>query len=119
MAERDATIVSRFGDSWKRRRLGELDRWSGSPHRLLALILLLDQFPRHAWRGRALRLFPRSESPARSPRWAADRRGRGADSGQRLFLYLPLQHAESTGNAGRIASAAYRRLLADAPAGAS
>ncbi len=116
VAARDAAVISRFGALMEAAALGELDRWSGSPHRLLALILLLDQFPRHAWRGRAL-AFSRDQ---KALALALDGLQTGADAAlslvQRLFLYLPLQHAESP-EIQEESVAAYRRLLADSPVG--
>jgi uncharacterized protein (DUF924 family) len=114
VAARDAALVQRFGGLMEAAALGELDRWSGSPHRLLALILLLDQFPRHAYRGRALAYSRDRKAMALS----LDGLQTGADAAltpvERLFFYLPLQHAESPEIQDE-SVAAYRRLLADAP----
>ena len=115
VAARDAALVQRFGDLMQAAALGDLDHWSSSPHRLLALILLLDQFPRHAFRGRAL-AFSRDQ---KALALALDGLQTGADAAlspvQRLFFYLPLQHAESAEIQDE-SVAAYRRLAADAPA---
>jgi uncharacterized protein (DUF924 family) len=115
IAERDAALTTRFAPLIDAAGAGELDRWTGSPHRLLALILLLDQFPRHAFRGRAL-------AYARDPKaqaLALEGLQTGADAAlsiaERLFFYLPLQHAESA-EIQEESIAAYRRLVADAPA---
>jgi uncharacterized protein (DUF924 family) len=114
IAERDIAITSRFGSLVEAAAVGELDRWSGSPHRLLALILLLDQFPRHAYRGRAL-AYSRDR---KAMMLVLDGMQTGADAAltpiQRLFFYLPLQHAESL-EMQEESMAAYRRLVADAP----
>jgi uncharacterized protein (DUF924 family) len=114
IAERDMAITSRFGSLIEAAAVGELDRWSGSPHRLLALILLLDQFPRHAYRGRAL-AYSRDR---KAMMLVLDGMQTGADAAltpiQRLFFYLPLQHAESL-EMQEESMAAYRRLVADAP----
>ena len=115
IAAQDAEILQRFGPDSAAATNGELDHWCGSPHRMLALILLLDQVPRNAWRG--------------SPQaFAADRKAQaltldglatGADAALppagRLFFYLPLEHAESS-ELQEESVAAYRRLLAEAPA---
>jgi uncharacterized protein (DUF924 family) len=114
IAERDAAIASRFGNLIEAAAAGGLDHWSGSPHRLLALILLLDQFPRHAYRGRAL-AFSRDR---KAMMLVLDGMQTGADAAlspvQRLFFYLPLQHAESP-EIQEESMAAYRRLAMDAP----
>jgi uncharacterized protein (DUF924 family) len=115
IAERDALLVQRFGGLMEAAALGDLDRWSASPHRQLALILLLDQFPRHAFRGRALAYSRDRKAMA----LALDGLQTGADAAlapvERLFFYLPLQHAESPEMQDE-SVAAYRRLLADVPA---
>lgn len=47
----DETIRQRFGDLYERAALGDLDSWADEPNGALALILLLDQFPRNMFRG--------------------------------------------------------------------
>ncbi len=47
----DELVRSRFGPLIERAAAGELGAWADSPRRRLSLILLLDQFPRHAYRG--------------------------------------------------------------------
>jgi uncharacterized protein (DUF924 family) len=115
VAARDATIAQRFGALMDAAAFGELDSWAASPHRLLALILLLDQFPRHAYRGRG-RAFAQDY---KAMALTLDGLQTGADAAlppiQRLFFYLPLQHAESSAMQDE-SLAAYRRLAIDAPA---
>lgn len=115
VAAQDAEVVRRFGGLMEKAALGELDHWSASPHRCLALVLLLDQFPRHAYRGRAL-AFARD---ARAMALTLDGLASGADAAlapiERVFFYLPLQHAENA-EVQEESVAAYRRLAADVPA---
>jgi uncharacterized protein (DUF924 family) len=114
IAERDALVTSRFKPLMDEAASGALDHWAGSPHRLLALVLLLDQFPRHVYRGRARAYAQDSRALA----FTLHALTTGADAtlspAGRLFLYLPLQHAESAAMQEESISA-YRRLLADAP----
>ena len=49
----DATLRERFGAAIEAADRGELDRWRETPGGTLALIVLLDQFPRHVHRGTA------------------------------------------------------------------
>jgi uncharacterized protein (DUF924 family) len=115
IAERDASVASRFRPHMDDAAAGALDHWAGSPRRLLALVLLLDQFPRHVYRGRARAYAQDSRALA----FTLHALTTGADAtltlAERLFLYLPLQHAESAAMQEE-SIAAYRRLLADAPA---
>ena len=113
---RDEVIAQRFGALVETAATGELDGWQASPRRLLALILLLDQFPRHIFRGKS-RAFAQD---ARAMAFSLDGLQTGADAAlaplERLFFYLPLQHAESRA-VQEESIAAYRRLASDAPAG--
>jgi len=112
---RDAALANRFRPLVEAAAMGELDGWAGSPHRRLALILLLDQFPRQIYRGRSL-AFAQDE---KALNLVLDGLQVGADAAlapiERLFFYMPLQHAESVAMQDE-SIAAYRRLLADAPA---
>lgn len=112
--QRDAEIRERFGDLMQRAERGELDAWADGPRRRLALILLLDQFPRNAYRGTARAFAADSKALA----LALSGMQAGADAAlspaERLFFYMPLQHAESP-EAQDESVAAFRRLLAEAP----
>jgi uncharacterized protein (DUF924 family) len=74
---------------------GELDAWQATPEGALALILLLDQFPRNAFRSTP-RMY---ESDAKARRIAAAAIAAGHDSHVdtelRTFVYLPFSHSES------------------------
>ncbi len=50
----DRTIRDRFGALWDTAAAGECDRWAVGPRTALALIILLDQFPRNMFRGSAM-----------------------------------------------------------------
>jgi uncharacterized protein (DUF924 family) len=73
---------------------GELDDWSESAEGLLALLLLLDQFPRNAFRG-SPRMF---ETDAKALELANEALQRGFDKAVapdlRNFFYLPYMHSE-------------------------
>ncbi len=111
---RDESMAERFGTLIQRAAAGELDAWAGSPHRLLALILLLDQFPRNVYRGTA-QAFAQDDKALELVRNGLQR---GADATlkpiQRVFFYLPLEHTESE-DVQNESVAAFRRLLEEAP----
>jgi uncharacterized protein (DUF924 family) len=73
----------------------ELDHWRQTPGGSLALILLLDQFPRNAFRGTP-RMYA-SDMKALEIANAAIAAGhdRHIDADLRLFLYLPYAHSEA------------------------
>ncbi len=112
---RDEEIRSRFGGLLERAAAGELDAWADGPRRRLSLILLLDQFPRNMFRGTA-RAF---QYDAQALTLALTGMQSGADGAldfvERLFFYMPLEHAENR-DVQDESVAAFRRLLAEVPA---
>lgn len=74
---------------------GELDAWQSTPRGSLALLLLLDQFTRNAYRGtaKAFGFDPKARAIAR------EALARGDDKTLspilRTFFYLPFEHEES------------------------
>lgn len=112
--QHDAEIRERFAGIMQRAERGELASWADGPRRRLALILLLDQFPRNAHRGTA-RAFA-TDAHALSLALSGMQAGADAALGpiERIFFYMPLQHAESL-EVQEESVAAYRRLLAEAP----
>jgi uncharacterized protein (DUF924 family) len=73
---------------------GELDEWAGDAEGALALLILLDQFPRNAFRGTA-RMFE-SDAKALAVALQAVQAGfdEQVDAGLRNFFYLPFMHSE-------------------------
>ncbi len=91
----DASIRDRFLPLMEAARRAELADWSAAPESALALVLLLDQFPRNVWRGTA-RAFAGDALALASARAAiaAGFLGR-IELAQRAFLLLPFEHSES------------------------
>lgn len=90
----DQEIRARFGHLIDAARAGELDGWAARPPGWLALLLVLDQFPRNAHRDTPLAF----SSDAKAQHFALAGIARGDDlllpARQRAFAYLPLEHAE-------------------------
>ena len=91
----DQTCRNGFLADHERAAGGELDSWKEEPSSALALILLLDQFPRNIFRG-----TPRSfATDSRALATAKDAIARGFDFAlppvRRAFIYLPFQHSEN------------------------
>jgi uncharacterized protein (DUF924 family) len=93
---------SGFDEEFRRRFLephehasgGHLDAWVDHPEGAMALMILLDQFPRNAFRGSA-RMYATDELARRY----ADRALQAGfdervDAEMRLFFYLPFAHSE-------------------------
>ncbi|MGH7327971.1 MAG: DUF924 family protein [Polyangiaceae bacterium] len=112
--ETDAHIAKRFGGDVEQAAQGTLDAWASSPRGRLALVILLDQFPRNIYRG-----SPRAfASDARARHWVVDAIATGMDARlaprERFVFYLPLMHTEDLETQKRCA-AMYARLRDDAP----
>ena len=94
-AEFDEQIRTRFLKDYELAASGKLDSWKESPGSCLALILLLDQFPRNLFRGQA-RAFATDSQALEVSKSAVDR---GFDRQmlpvQRWFIYLPFEHSEN------------------------
>ena len=90
----DARIVDRFKADYEAAASDDLDALMASPEGCLALVILLDQFPRNMFRGDA-RSYATDSQARKVSRHAL---ARGFDGSlrahQRLFLYLPYEHSE-------------------------
>jgi uncharacterized protein (DUF924 family) len=88
----DSEIAARFSCLWQAGRDGKLAHWGETPEGALALLIVLDQFPRNMFRGD--RRAYETDGVARS---VADRAiGRGFDRQvphfERQFFYLPFSN---------------------------
>lgn len=90
----DAEIRRAFAEDVEQALRGELDRWASTAAGALALLLLLDQFPRNLFRGTS-KAFA-GDAKARRIAGLAIGRGFEATMSQRhrIFLYLPFEHSE-------------------------
>ena len=114
-AQADAHIREHFGPSIAAAADGQLDGWGARPVDWLALLVLLDQFPRNLYRNDA-RAFA-NDAKARAAAEAGITQGfdQQLPATVRLFCYLPLEHAEDPA-AQRQSVALFERLESDAPA---
>jgi uncharacterized protein (DUF924 family) len=91
----DARIRERFESTVAAAAAGELDNWQERAEGRLALILLLDQFPRNMYRDTPA--MYRHDGQART--LCIEGLERQADTGlrliERVFFYLPLEHSEN------------------------
>jgi len=92
--ELDARIQERFGEAWEMAAAGDLRDWSCDPDKSLALLILLDQFPRNMFRGLG-RAFDTDRKALCIAKKAIERGfDLHADEPLRQFFYLPLMHSE-------------------------
>ena len=90
----DAEVRARFLGLWHRAAAGKLSAWEDNDDGVLALTIVLDQFPRNMFRGEPKAYA--SDAAARAVVSRAIDRGvdaRVADD-LREFLYLPFMHSE-------------------------
>jgi uncharacterized protein (DUF924 family) len=91
----DAKIRARFLPLCERASTGELEAWRAEPASCLALVILLDQFPRNMFRGTA-RAFA-TDLLAREAASLILEKGwdKAMTPDERMFAYLPFEHSES------------------------
>jgi len=111
----DELIRDRFKDTMRAAESGELAAWDSSPRRRLALIVLLDQFSRHFYSGTARAYALDHQALSLSLSGMLHGADAALDPLERIFFYMPLQHAESL-DVQDESVAAFRRLLEEAPA---
>jgi len=91
----DANIRDRFLPTYEAAADGKLSSWENHAEGALALLILLDQFPRNMFRG-SPRMF---ETDPMARAIAAGALVRGFDAevphDMRSFFYLPFEHSES------------------------
>lgn len=94
-AANDQAVAEQFAATLLAAAAGQLDHWSGTPRGRLALIIVLDQFPHHIHRGQpqAFAAAPQALTLCLAALTAGD--GQQLAPIERVFLYLPLEHAES------------------------
>jgi len=90
----DADIRARFLTTYEAAATGQLASWEASADGTLALILVLDQFPRNMFRNSARAFATDSNARAVSNRAIALGFDRSVPVPERRFFYLPLMHSE-------------------------
>ncbi len=92
----DAEIRDRFGAQVAPARDGALDAWAETPKGALALLLLLDQFPRNLFRGSPDAFASDAHARAVARRAVLERQQDLAlGPVARAFFYLPFEHGEA------------------------
>jgi uncharacterized protein (DUF924 family) len=111
----DAAIRTRFGDLIEEAAAGRLTGWPATARGALALVIVLDQFPRNVFRGTS-GAFAHDWKALQVARTAiADGHDRELGFLERMFLLLPFEHAEDRET--QVESvAAYEALHAEAVA---
>ena len=108
----DGAIAENFGAAHMLASEGKLSGWEDSPPGALALLILIDQFPRNIYRGSAHAFA--TDALARGVADRAITRGfdKTIESVLRQFFYLPYQHHEDMNSQNR-AVAIYETYVAE------
>jgi uncharacterized protein (DUF924 family) len=93
--EFDEELRIRFLTDYQKAAGGYLDDWMDSPDSCLALILLLDQFPRNVFRDTPEAFATDWEALSVAQHAIAQRYDQKLLPVQRWFVYLPFEHSES------------------------
>ena len=91
----DQAVIERFAATLTAATAGRLDHWARTPRGRLALVIVLDQFPHHIHRDRPQAFATDPQSLALSLAALESGEDRELAPIERVFLYLPLEHAES------------------------
>jgi uncharacterized protein (DUF924 family) len=91
----DRSFRERFLQLYEKAAQGELQEWSKDPRSTLALLILLDQFPRNSFRGTP-RMYATDELARKEAETAiALGHDQAVPKELRLFFYLPFAHSEN------------------------
>jgi uncharacterized protein (DUF924 family) len=97
----DESIRAKFEALHHRAARGELEDWGETPEGALALLLLLDQFPRNMFRA-SPHAFATDPLARRIAAAAIDAgHDQATDLSLRAFFYLPFEHSEDPANQAR------------------
>lgn len=90
----DAAFRDRFLALHEAAARGDLDDWQETAEGALALVILLDQFPRNAFRGTTRMYETDNAALAIARKAVAAGLDRHIEPELRLFLYMPFEHSE-------------------------
>jgi uncharacterized protein (DUF924 family) len=92
--EFDRRFRDRFAYLYRAAAKGELEHWMDSASTALALVILLDQYPRNAFRGTPQMYATDSDARRVAGLAIAMRLDHEIEPALRLFVYLPFAHSE-------------------------
>jgi uncharacterized protein (DUF924 family) len=91
----DEEIAREFAEDVEKASGGELDHWAETAKGRLALIILLDQFRRNIYRNKPEAFAMDKAALKLCVEGAMEKKDKGLSPIERVFFYMPLQHAES------------------------
>jgi uncharacterized protein (DUF924 family) len=97
----DAKFRSAFLARHEAAARGELGAWEATAEGALALLILLDQFPRNCFRDTPRMFATDSDARAIADRAIAAGHDKAVDKALRVFFYLPFSHSEQLADQDR------------------
>ena len=91
----DDTIRERFGSSYEEAFEGKLDDWLLAAKSSLALVIMLDQFPRNMFRNTPQSFGADNKAHAAAKSAINSGFDQELTQEQRVFLYMPFMHSEN------------------------
>jgi uncharacterized protein (DUF924 family) len=109
----DAAVKELFGELYEEAAAGHLDGWRDDARGCLALVIVLDQFPRNMFRGDG-RTHATDAKALETSKYAVEHAlDRELPAFQRMFLYMPFMHSENASD--QLRSVELFGRLADEP----
>jgi uncharacterized protein (DUF924 family) len=97
----DAAIREKFLATYEAAAAGQFAAWEATPDGALALLIVLDQFPRNMFRGNARAFAADPLARAVADRALARSFDQQAQATERTFFYLPFEHSEDLADQDR------------------
>ena len=91
----DARVTQQFFDLYEEAAAGDLAGWRDDAESCLALVIVLDQFPRNMFRGDGRTHAEDGRALAASKHAVEHALDRELPAFQRMFLYMPFMHSEN------------------------
>lgn len=91
----DQTMTTQFSEVLRQARYGELFQWRAHPHGRLAEIIVLDQFSRNIFRGRAEAFAQDALALILAQEAVSLKVDLCLSTSEKSFLYMPFMHSES------------------------
>lgn len=113
-ADFDRQIKTRFEGDVQKASAGDYDDWPSTPRSAVALLILLDQFPRNIYRGNSRSFATDGKALGVAQRLVDAGWDKSLIPAQRFFVYVPFEHSEEMVNQDRCV-ALMRSLNEDFP----
>lgn len=112
-AASDRAVSEQFSDTLVAATAGQLDHWADTPKGRLALVIVFDQFPHHIHRDQPHAFATDPQALSLTLAALAANEEAHLSPIERVFLYLPIEHAESD-EMQALSVALYEKLASEA-----